>query len=161
MNKTIVMTLAAALALALAACGPKAPAAADAPFDTQTTVQALVEGKAFTEELEELDTDMAFTLYGLEEAGLERTALTGSQVLRSSGATCEEGVVLAFSDEGAAQKGEEALAVYLQGQKDANFIYRPEEMPKLDSAIVERRGTTLLLVVAGDLDAAKAALGMT
>lgn len=158
MNRTIALALAAALALTLAACAPAAEPAQDL-FDPQTTLQALVDGGAFTEELEALDADVAFALYGLEGEGLESAALTDCRVLRSSGATCEEGAVLVFADEAQAQKGETALAAYLDAQREANRTYRPKELPKLDSAILERRGTTLLLVVAGDLDAVQAALG--
>ena len=59
-----------------------------------------------------------------------------------------------------AETAETALKDYVQSQIDANTDYRPAEIPKLESALVDRRGETLLLVVASDLDAAKGAVGL-
>lgn len=77
------------LLLPLAACGG---AEEKAGFDPEITLQALADAGAFSEELEELDGDTAFTLYGLGNSGLEREDLTAAKVLRSAGATCEEGL---------------------------------------------------------------------
>ena len=82
------------LLLPLAACGG---AEEKAGFDPEITLQALADAGAFSEELEELDGDTAFTLYGLGNSGLEREDLTAAKVLRSAGATCEEGAVLVFT----------------------------------------------------------------
>ena len=143
----------------LPGCGKQASESAAQPFDPGVTVQALADGGAFTEELEQLEGDVAFSLYGLADQGLDRTALTGCRVLRSAGASCEEAAVLVFDDAAAAEKGEAALKSYLANQIEANRDYRPDELPKLEKAILERRDSSLLLVVAGDLDAAQAALG--
>ena len=61
------------LLLPLAACGG---AEEKAGFDPEITLQALADAGAFSEELEELDGDTAFTLYGLGNSGLEREDLT-------------------------------------------------------------------------------------
>lgn len=65
MKKLLTVTLALALVLGLSACGGKAE-------KTYTTkdVQAMADAGAFSEELEELDADIAFALYGLADAGL-------------------------------------------------------------------------------------------
>lgn len=92
-------------------------------------------------------------LYGLEEAGLPRESLTGAQSYRSSGATCEELALLTFTDEACAQTAINALNLYLTVQIEANRTYRPKEIPKIEQAILERRGVTVLLMVAGDYQA--------
>ena len=51
-----------------------------------------------------------------------------------------------------------ALEDYVQGQITENENYRPAEIPKLESALVDQRGSTVLLVVANDLEAAQSAL---
>ena len=66
--------------------------------------------------------------------------------------------MLVFTSADKAKSGAEALQTYLQGQIDANTDYRPAEIPKLEEAFVDRRGETVLLVVASDLDAAKKAI---
>ena len=143
--------IAAALCvLCLTACGGQS----QQPAAYQTgDLDELVQAGAFSEELETLDGDMAFMLYALSEYELERDALQDCAVLRSSGATCEEGAVLLFADEAAAQKAEQALGDYLAAQIRANEDYRPGEIPKLEEALLQRRGSTLLLVVAADMDA--------
>ena len=139
------------LLLPLAACGG---AEEKAGFDPEITLQALADAGAFSEELEELDGDTAFTLYGLGNSGLEREDLTAAKVLRSAGATCEEGAVLVFTSGDQAQTAVQVLGDYVQKQIDSNRDYRPQELPKLESAVIQQRENTVLLLVAGDLEAA-------
>ena len=150
MKKLLTVTLALALALGLTACGGKAE-------KTYTTkdVQAMADAGAFSEELEELDADIAFALYKLADYGLAREELTDCAVLRSAGATCEEGAVLVFASADKAKTAEGALKDYIQSQIEANEDYRPDEIPKLEDAYISQRGITLLLVVANDIDSAK------
>ena len=122
------------------------------PFPSSLTDQ-LFASDAFSEPLEELDADLTWMLYGLEEAGLPRASLTGAQSYRSSGATCEELALLTFTDEDSAQTAANTLDVYLTGQIQANRTYRPKEIPKLEQAFLERRGTTVLLMVASNYQA--------
>jgi len=147
--------------LALTACqGKNDPA--PTPFQTDL-VQDMVEAGGFSETLEELDGDTAFALYKLADYGLVREDLTECAVLRSSGATCEEAAVLIFGgekggDAEAMTQVGQALKDYVQSQIDANTDYRPAEIPKLEQALVERRGDTLLLLVANDYQAAQSAI---
>lgn len=154
MKKIFVML---ALALTLTACGG---GAGDADRYEAAQTAAMAEAGAFSEELEEVDADTAFDLYRLAGAGLSREDLKECAVLRSAGATCEEGAVLVFAGADQAEAARGALEDYVQSQIDANTDYRPAEIPKLESALVDRRGETLLLVVASDLDAAKGAVGL-
>ena len=143
--------LALVLVLGLAGCG----GGEERPLYETGDVEAMVEAGAFSEPLEELDGDAAFVLYRLGDAGLERSQLTDCALLRSAGATCEEGAVLVFDRPEHAQTAREALEDYVQGQIEANRDYRPEELPKLEDAVLEVRGNTLLLAVAADSQIAK------
>ena len=136
MKKILHMALALSLALALAACGGK--------VEKYTTgdVQAMVDAGAFSEELEELDGDTAFLLYKLADYG----------------ATCEEAAVLVLSGNEQAKRAAEGLYTYLNDQIKANENYRPAEIPKLKEAYLSIKGSTVLMVVANDLEAAKAAV---
>ena len=156
MKKLSAILLAALAVLSLAACGRTEPK--QEPFQT-AAVQAMAAAGAFSEELEELDGDVAFALYQLADCGLAREDLTDCAVLRSAGATCEEAAVLVF-DPGAEHldQVEQELKDDVQSQIDANADYRPAELPQLENALVERRDNTFLLVVADDVDAASSAL---
>jgi len=154
-RKILTVLMALACVCALTACqGKTEPAAKYEPAD----VQAIVDAGAFSEELEALDGDTAFALYKLADCGLNREDLTDCAVVRSAGATCEEGAVLVFASEDQAAKAAEGLRAYVDGQIDANKDYRPAEIPKLEGAWVDQQGNTVLLVVANDLDAAKSAV---
>lgn len=152
MKKIFVML---ALALTLTACGGGA-GNSDRYEAAQTA--AMAEAGAFSEELEEVDADTAFDLYRLAGAGLSREDLKECAVLRSAGATCEEGAVLVFASADQAEAAQGALEDYVQSQIDANTDYRPAEIPKLEDAVLDRRENTLLLVVAADTQAAKDAV---
>ena len=158
MKKLLTVTLALALALGLTSCGGKEN---DAPLYNAADVTAIDGAGAFDadlNDLEGLDADIAFMLYRLEEAGLEREDLTSCSGRRSAGATCEEGAVLVFASADQANTAMDALSSYIDGQITANEDYRPGELPKLEDALISRRGETVLLVVAGDIDAAKQAV---
>ena len=108
--------------------------------------------------MEELDADTAFMLYKLGDQGLEREDLKEGTVLRSAGASCEEAAVLVFTSGDKAKTAADALKDYIAGQIEANTDYRPAEIPKLENAYIDRRGESVLLVVASDIDAAKKAV---
>ena len=157
MKKLLHMTLVLALLLGLSACAKGGDNDAPPLYGTYH-VAALVEAGAFSEELEELDGDTAFMLYKLADYDLEREDLKDCAVQRSAGATCEEAAVLVFTSADKAKTAKGALEDYVQGQIDANTDYRPAEIPKLEGALVDVRGETLLLAVANDLEAAKEAV---
>ena len=158
MKRVFSLMLAAMLAIALTACG-NAAEEQNRGFETGD-VQTLVEGGVFSEELEELDADVAFALYHLGDYGLEREALVEAAVVRSAGATCEEAAVLIFADKNVAEQAEDALEDYLEGQVESNANYRPDETPKLENAILEDQGESVVLVVAQNTEKAQKILGL-
>ena len=149
--------LASLLGLSLCACKADTARARQHPFETDE-VQALVEAGAFSEELETLDADLAFALYHLADYGLEREELLEGAVVRSAGATCEEAAVLIFAEEEQAAGAASALEAYLEAQIESNEDYRPQEIPKLEEAVVYVVEETVLFVVAADQKAVELAL---
>ena len=158
--RQIKLLAAGLLALCLLAACQSGGEEASAQTYELSHVQDMAQAGAFSESLEELDGDTAFALYRLADYGLSREDLTGCAVLRSAGATCEEGAVLVFAQGGDQQleQAQKALEDYIQGQIDSNVDYRPNEIPKLENAFIDRRGQALVMVVAHDLEAAKTAL---
>lgn len=143
--------LAALLCLGLAACGEKTEVS---PFEADKTPRALMDAGAFSDELEELEETVLLQLYELDES-----KVTKAVGFASTGLTAEEVAVFEMADEQAAQDAEELLQARLEYQIEANEDYRPNEMPKLDKAVIRRRGSTLLFLVANDYAAAEKALG--
>ena len=92
-------------------------------------------------------------LYGIDES-----TVTGSAVYGSTGATAEEVAVFTLTDETAAQAAKTALETRVADQKTARESYLPAEIVKLDAAIIEQRGSSVLMVVAADAEAAQNAL---
>ena len=86
--------------------------------------------------------------------GIPFERLTAVDAHRSSGATCEEVVLFTFADESAAQTAFNALDVYIEARTLSIKGYQPAEVAKLDRAVLERRGNTVLLLVANNYDAA-------
>lgn len=154
MKKRMISALLLCGVCLLGACGEKETTSSSSY--TKQTVQALARAGVFSEELEEMETDMAYQLYRFEEyEGMERDALTDSMVTRSAGGTCEMGAVLIWETEEQAEQAKEVLMDYVEEQIIANEDYRPNEIPKLEQALVEQRENTVLLVIANDMEAAK------
>ena len=151
MKKLTALMVAFVCVLTMSACGSKS----EVEVFTLESLNRVQEAGAFSEELEELDADTAFMLYQLADYDLSREDLTEAAVMRSAGATCEEGAVLIFSDADKAAKAAEAVGDYLKGQIEANADYRPNEIPKLEGAVLITRANTLLMVVPNDAAAVR------
>ena len=155
MKKLLALLLGAGMLLGMTACGQKEETPAPVKSFETSLVQELVNAGAFSEELEELDADTAFMLYRFAEYGMVREDLTDAVVLRSAGATCEEGAVLIFADGEKASAAAEALEDYLDSQIETNEDYRPNEIPKLQGAVLKVEGNSVLMAVPNDAAAVR------
>lgn len=154
MKKLIVMCMLLAVVLSGVGCGAKETSD---PYSVDC-VQALVDGDAFSEELERLEGDIPFALYVLADYGLTLKDLKECAAVRSAGGTCEEAAVLVFVEESKAVAAMDAMKDYLAAQIESNRNYRPDEIPKLEGAYLEQRGESVLFVVPGDRGAMEAVL---
>lgn len=155
MKKILGVVMALACLISLISCGSKDSSAAY----TKEQAKQIMDGGVFSEQLEDLDLDTAWSLYQLAGAGLSRDQLTDGVVHRSSGGTCEELALLIFQDADAAKTAKTALETYLQDQIEENKNYRPAEIPKLEDPFLEQAGDSVLLVVSGNTDTVKSILG--
>ncbi len=142
-----VLALALALCLGLSACG------GGAPFETEGTAQALLASGAYSD-VEDMKPPLAAEVFFDQ---IDGSTVTEGAVY-SSTYTAEVAAVLEFTDEAAAKAGETVLQNYVAAQTEAESDYRPAEAAKLEKAILERRGATLVLAVADDASAAQAAI---
>lgn len=138
-------------ALLLSGCG-QSSTEREPSFQPADTVQALLDSGAFSEELEELEPMLLFPLSGDAED------YAGSVLYYSTGATAETAAVIAVRSANQAAQTEAALRAWLDGQIEAERNYRPAEAAKLEGAILETRGSSVLLVVAADYEKAQSAI---
>ena len=148
MKLTRIAALVPALAMvfALAGCGGAAE-----PIDVSALGQQLVDAAGFGEPMNALDGAVALGLYGAPE-GTTVAAWAGT------GATAEE---VAVFDCGSAEAAG-ALVKTLEQRNDVRASqyadYDPEEVPKLENALIISGGQYVVLLVAQDQgDAAKIA----
>lgn len=139
-----------ALCLCLTACGGGDSAQS---YDPAATAQALLDSSAFSDSLDSLDKDTAAVLYGIDAS-----TITDCAVYTSLSMGAEEIAVLTLTDEAAAQTAKTALDKRVSDQIAALESYMPDEVDKLNHAIVEQKGNSALLVVAADADAARSVL---
>jgi len=138
--------------LVLCACASSPAGKADLP-EAGALASELLSSGAFTEELGEIGSGVGASLYGLEE-----TDAPGMSFWCSSGAVAEEIAVFPCADGAAAEKVLEECAARLELQSRLFADYKPEEVPKLEKALVLRRENTVVLCVAADADKASAVL---
>lgn len=142
MRKFLCMTCSAALCLSLAACGGDKPAPV---FEPEADAKALLAAEGvFSGTLTAIEQDVACALYGIDESTVTESAIYGSTV------SAEELAIFTFSDETAAQTAGELLGYRVEDRQEELENYLPEELPKLDKAVVEVRGASALLVIAAD-----------
>lgn len=150
MKKFLSVFLSGILVLSLAACGEKAPAA----FDPARDAQALMdEAGIFVETLEAIDQTTACALYGIDES-----TVTASAVYMANATSAEEVAIFTLADEEATQAAAKQLGYRVDDRIDELTGYLPAEVPKLETAVVETRGNSVLLLVCSDYDGAKKVL---
>lgn len=143
MKKFLSVFLLTCLCLSLTACGGEDKTT---PRDfTTDDAQTLLDSSAFSEPLEAIDLDIACYLYNLDQDKVSEAAVYGS-----TGATAEELAVFVFSDADAAAAAKANFETRITDRTEAMKDYIPAEVPKLEKAVLEVRGATLLFVVAAD-----------
>ena len=150
---TKLLCLAAALCLLLGACSAPADSGS-AAFDPEAATQVVLDSGAFSVELTELD---AALLYDFSGYGLDSSTLTASKAYSASG-FAEQVSVTVWKDEAAAQAAVDMFKTYLEDMAATYKDYAPAEVPKLENAVLEQRGSSVLLAVANDAGAAKTAV---
>ena len=153
--------MAALLAALLLLCGcgapavqsapPSAPSAEPTPLPLWTTAAAeeLLASDAFAgSEMAPLDMEIAALLLGLEEDSITEGVYW---MAANTSASADELLILVLTDEGAAEAALSACEARRDGQIKVCRDYCPAAVPRLEDAVISRRGNTLLYAV-GDPD---------
>lgn len=104
----------------------------------------IVENTEFKDYMSEIDTDIFFGLFNINEESVEEAVLYGS-----TGATAEE-VAVIKSTEGNVGKIEEACRQRVEAQKEGFENYVPEELEKLETPLILTIGDIVIFVVCED-----------
>lgn len=140
MKKLLSGLLLLPLCLSLAACGKK-----QASFSPARDAAALMDAPGvFSSPLTQIDQSTACVLYGIDESTVTESAVYGS----TSGA--DELAIFTFSGEEDAQAAQTQLQYRVEDRIEELRDYLPQELPKLDGALILVRGASVLFVVAAD-----------
>lgn len=171
MKKTLILALACTLGLAIAGCGSeeaktvpenqekvminqpeeKAEAPADeAGINAEALANALKDELTYKDTLTAVDLETAKMFLNLADVEVEE-----SYIYESSGATAEEIVVLKCKDKDSAANAMKALEQRISEQTENFTDYVPEEVPKLNSAVVAVKDVYAVLSVSEDSSKAK------
>ena len=151
-RRIILCALLLALALLLGACAQKP--ATETPPNPCAEVVAAIESSQEFEEMTALSANQILQYLDLNELLLVDQAMS----MDASRATAEVIAVLTAVDEEALEQAKEALSVYRDVTLEQYRDYRPEEVPKLEAAVLKTRGLKTALVVSKDAAAAEKAL---
>ncbi|BCJ95963.1 hypothetical protein acsn021_35320 [Anaerocolumna cellulosilytica] len=110
----------------------------------------LVTEITYEDELSEIDLDTAKNIYEVEEA-----EITDYSIYVSSGATAEEIAVIGCKDSNSVKIVEEAFETRVENQKTSFQDYVPEELKKLDKAVIIKKGNYVVFSVSNDDTKAK------
>ena len=148
--KKIVIMLLAALLLAAALCGCGGGKNAKT-IDLDALGAELAQSEVFTDTMSQPAEGIAARIYGFEEADVKKCVLyTGT------GATAEEIFLVETSGEKSVSALKGACESRIANQKTAFQNYVPEELVKLDDAVLVTEGNYVLLVISSDSAAARA-----
>lgn len=145
MKKIISFIISAVLCTAVfAGCG------GGTEFDADAAVGQLMSAGIFAETLTEVKPEVTKKRLSLSEGDIEScTAYAGTK------AVVDELVLVKASSPSAAETVESAFEKHIEAQKKSYSSYNPNEVPKLDSAVIVSESGYVILVVSADSDKAK------
>jgi hypothetical protein len=119
-------------------------------IDTDRLAEQLNANLRFSETLTALDAESAERLYRIDQSDVrEVTAYIGS------GATVDEFSIWKATNDEAVERVKERIQTRLRGQKEGYADYKPEEVPKLERAVLIQNGPYVIFCVSEDAGDAK------
>ena len=157
MKKLLLFVSMMILSLALVACGGEEKGNEEGSKDSKNIsgsataiAEKIVNDGKFNDEVVTIDADMAGQKLDIDMANVEE-----SVCYWGTGDSANMVYVAVFKEASQAEAAKEKLEVYLDELKTANESYDPEEVDKIDNAIVEINGKYAILVISDDNDAAQ------
>ena len=144
MRKNVLLILVLSLLFSLAACGGKE---AKRDLDPAALSGDLLKSNVFSASLEELPASKVSAFYELDADTVEEAVL-----YHASGVSKEQIVILKLRDETAAGNTVSELKGLITQWLEADKAYAPQEVPKLEKAVLRQSGVWVVLVISNDPD---------
>lgn len=146
MKRLFCLFFALLIAVSLSACKK-----ADEPFDAEKAYARLLSEVKYEDELRDM-TDYAAFVFG--------DAAEGAEVRMMNADDKFEDAVIMFTlrDPADAAKAEAAVRTYIAERKTEADRYNPEEVPKLDKAVIYTNGVYVFCVITNDAETARSIL---
>ena len=116
--------------------------------DISALASQIVGEVSFDDSLSEIDDDMISMLYSID-------GYTDAVLYKGSGATAEEVAIFKMETTDDAKEALEEAQAHIQSQIESYESYIPEEVSRLEDAIVRQDGCYVSVVVSGDSTAAE------
>lgn len=116
--------------------------------DISALASQIVGEVSFDDSLSEIDDDMISMLYSID-------GYTDAVLYKGSGATAEEVAIFKMETTDDAKVALEEAQAHIQSQIESYESYIPEEVSRLEDAIVRQDGCYVSVVVSGDSAAAE------
>lgn len=142
--KKQIISLSLAVLLLLSGCGSKSEKVAYTADD----VTALIDAGAFSGDMEQVDSDVAANLFDLDSSTVVEITC---YMATNSAVSADEVAVFVLTDESAAETAESACQAHVDSRAESSAQYCPDQVPKLEDAVIRRLGSTVLLAV-GDTE---------
>lgn len=117
---------------------------------TEPLGTSLVEEVPFDDEMVAIDMNLISTMYGIDN-----TNLVDYKVYMASGGTADEIAIFFAKDEEKAAELKEVVNTRVQDQIKVMENYLPDEVSKLENALIYSEGPYVVLCVSGDTEKAK------
>ena len=151
MKRVFLLCVSVVLLLSLCACGEKE---AEKEPEPSALAESLLKGNVFSVSLDELPASKAASFYELNASDVVEALL-----YHAAGTSKEQIVILKAIDEAAAGNMVASLKELVAQWIEADRDYAPQEVPKLEKAVLRQSGLWVILVVANDPDTAAKIVG--
>ena len=140
MKKLISLMLLALVCLTFVSCGGNN--GAEIKIDTAALTEGLLTGQEYTYKMEQIDEDIALSLYSVEKADV-----VSVHMYSAGGVSAEEIAVFEAVSPEAADRILKSAKLRIETQVESFTDYVPAEIPKLNNAVVKGKGNYVVVSV--------------
>ncbi len=131
----------------LAGCSSSTASTANAAIDVESTATKIVSDLKLTDKMDSIESKIVQGLFFFDDG-----VVTSDSVYIANDKTADTVGVFETSN---VDSCKESISTYLKSQKEQMQNYYPDEVFKIDNAIVEDNGSVVILVICNDIETAQ------